>query len=63
MYDFAPVLALSPTWEENPLWLVAPRMRSINIVCRLNHRGKLDEASQDKKQKVATGLICDKLNT
>ena len=36
---------------------------SFNIVCRLDHDGKLDESSQDKKQKVATGLIRDKLHT
>ena len=36
---------------------------AFNIVCRLDHHGKLDEASQDKKQKVATGLICDNLHT
>ena len=28
---------------------------SFIIVCRLDHDGKLDEASQDKKQKVAIG--------
>ena len=35
----------------------------LSIVCRLDHDGKLDEASQDKKQKVATGLIRDKFHT
>ena len=36
---------------------------AFNIVCRLDHDGKLDEASQDKKQMVATRLLCDKLHT
>ena len=34
-FDFAPILALCPSWERNfllPLWLVAPRMRSILYV-------------------------------
>ena len=29
---------------------------AFNIVCRLDRDGKLDEASRDKKQKVATLL-------
>ena len=36
---------------------------AFNIVCRLDHDGKLDEAPQKKKQKVATSLLCDKLHT
>ena len=36
---------------------------AFNIVCRLDHDGKLDEASQDKKQKVATGLFRVKLHS
>ena len=31
------------------------------MVCRLDHDGKLDEAPQNKKQKVATGLLRDEL--
>ena len=63
--DFAPVLALSPIWEKD---FLAPSMSrstsdAFNIVCRLDPDGKLDEASQDKKQKVATGLIRDKQHT
>ena len=34
---------------------------AFNIVCRLDHHGKLDEAPQNKKPKVATGLLRDKL--
>ena len=36
---------------------------AFNVICRLGHHGKLDDVSQDKKQNVATGLICDKLHT
>ena len=62
-YDFAPVLALSYNWEKE---FPAPSMarstaEAFNIVCRLDHDGKLDEVPQDKKQKVATSLLCDKL--
>ena len=32
-----------------------------DIVCRLDSEGKLDEAPQNKKQKVATGLLRDNL--
>ena len=34
---------------------------AFDIVCRLDRDGKLDEAPQNKKQKVATGLLRDKL--
>ena len=34
---------------------------AFNIVCRLDHDGKLDETPQNKKQQIATGLLCDKL--
>ena len=42
--------------------LVALRKRSINMACCLDRNGKLDEVPQDKKQKVATSLLCDKLH-
>ena len=61
-FDFAPFLALGPNWEKD---FLAPSMArstedAFNIVCRLDHDGKLDEVPQDKKQKVATSLLCDK---
>ena len=64
-YDFTHVLALSPIWEKE---FIAPSMArctsdAFDIVCRLDRDGKLDEASRDKKQKVATGLLRDKLYT
>ena len=62
-FDFAPILALSPNWEKD---FLAPSMArstavAFNIVRRLDHDGKLDEVSQDKKQKVATSQLCDKI--
>ena len=36
---------------------------AFNVVCRLDRNGKLDEVSQDKKQKVASSLLRDKLHT
>ena len=55
-YDFAPVLALSSIWEKE--FLTPSRVRStadaFNIVRCLDHKGKLDESPQDKKQKAAT---------
>ena len=64
-FDFAPILALCPNWAKE--FLGSPVARStadaFNKVCRLDRNGKLDDVSQDKKQKVATSLFCDKLNT
>ena len=64
-FDLAPILALCPNWEKE---FLAPSMArstadAFNVKCRLDHDGKLDEVSQDKKQKVATSLPCDKLHT
>ena len=63
--DFAPVLAVSPFWENDFLTPSMSRntLDAFNIVCHLDHDGKLDEVSQDKKQKVATGLIRDEQHT
>ena len=36
---------------------------AFNIVCCLDRNGKLDGVSLDKKQKVATSLLRDKLHT
>ena len=35
---------------------------AFDIVCRLDRDGKLDEVPQNKKQKVATGLLRDKIH-
>ena len=62
-FDFAPILWLCPNWEKD---FLSPSMSrstldAFNVVCRLKRDGKLDEASQDQKQKVATGLLCDQI--
>ena len=62
-HNSAPIFALSPVWEKE---FLAPSMacstaNAFDIVCRLDGDGKLDEALQNKKQKVATGLLRDKL--
>ena len=58
------LFALSPVWEKE---FLAPSMAygtadAFDIVCRLDRNGTLDEAPQNKKQKVATGLLLDKLH-
>ena len=64
-FDFAPILALCPSWENEFLTPSMARATAdaFNIVCRLDHDGKLNEVSQDNKQKVATSLLRDKLKT
>ena len=64
-FDFAPILALCPDWEKDfhTPFMARGTADAFNIVCRLDHDGKLHEASQNKKQKVATSLIRDKLHT
>ena len=62
-HNFAPIFALSPDWEKE---FLAPSMAcstadAFNFVCRLERDGKLDEAPQIKKQKVATGVLRDQL--
>ena len=62
-YDFAPMFAISSDWEKN--FLVPSMARStaeaVHIVLCLDHTCKLDDAPQDKRQKVATTLLRDKL--
>ena len=62
-HNSAPIFALSPVWEKE---FLAPSMaystaNAFDIVCRLDRDGKLDEAPQNTKQKVATGSLRDKL--
>ena len=59
----APIFALSPAWEKE---FLAPSMtcstaNAFDIICSLDRDGKLDEAPQNKKQKLATVLLRDKL--
>ena len=64
-YNFDPIfaLSLSPNWEKE---FLAPSIAcstadAFNIVCRLDHDGKLDEGPQNMKQNVATSLLRGKL--
>ena len=62
-HSSAPIFALAPDWEKD---FLAPSMscsttNAFDIICSLDRGGKLDEAPQDKKQKLATGLLRDKL--
>ena len=63
-YDFAPVLALSPTWEKEFLassWHVALWMLSMLYVVWTAMANLM--RLQDQKQKVATGLLRYKLHS
>ena len=62
-HNCAPIFARSPVWEKE---FLAPSMtcntaNAFDIVCRLDRDGKLDDALQNTKQKIATGLLRDKL--
>ena len=63
-HSSAPIFVLSPVWEKE---FLAPSMarstaNAFDIVCSLDRDGKLDEVPQNNKQKVATGLLLDKLH-
>ena len=62
-HNCTPLFALSPIWEKE---FFVPSMAfstadAFDIVCRLDRNDTLDEVPQNKKQKVATGLLLDKL--
>ena len=63
-HNCAPIFALSPVWEKE--FPVPSKAKStadaFDIIRRLDRNGTLDEAPQNKKQKVATCLLCDKLH-
>ena len=64
VYNCTRIFALSPVWVKE---FLVPSMAfstadAFDFVCRLDRDGKLDEAPQNKKQKVATGLLLDKLH-
>ena len=63
-HNCTPLFALSPAWEHE---FLIPSMAfntadAFDIVCRLDRNDTLDEVPQNKKQKVATGLLLDKLH-
>ena len=57
-YDHAPIYALSSEWKEkfsNPS-MAQNTVEACEIVCRLDHNGKLEDSPQDKKPKGWHGL-------
>ena len=60
-----PLFALSPAWEQKFLFpsITFHTADAFDIICRLDRNDTLDEVPQNKKQKVATGLLLDKLRT
>ena len=57
-------LSLSPIWEKE---FLVPSMafstaNAFDTICRLHRNDTLDEVPQNNKQKVATGLLLDKLH-
>ena len=62
-HNCTPIIALSPVWEKDFLVpsVALSTEDAFDIVCRLDRNDTLDEVPQ-KKQKVATGLLLDKLH-
>ena len=60
-HNCTPICALSPAWEKE---FLAPSMacstaNAFDMICSLDRDGKLDDAPQNKKQKLVTGLLRD----
>ena len=64
-HNCTPLFALSPAWEQEFLFLSMNfhTANAFDIVCRLDRDDTLDETPQNKKQKVATNLLLDKMRT
>ena len=64
-HNCTPLFALCPVWERDFLFpsMTIHTANAFHIVCRLDRDDILDEVPQNKKQKVATGLLLDKLRT
>ena len=62
-HNCTPLFALSPAWERDFLFpsMTFHTASACDIVCRLDRDDILDEVPQNQKQKVATGLLLDKL--
>ena len=63
-HNCTPLLAHSPAWEQEFLFpsMTFHTVNAFDIVCQLDRNDTLDEVPQNKKQKVATGLLLDKLH-
>ena len=64
-YDYAPDLALSPTWETEFLAPSVARSTAdaFNIVCLLDHDGKLMSPHKTRSKNVPTKLLRDRQHT
>ena len=62
-HNCTPLFALSPAWERDFLFhsMTFHTANASDIVCRLDRDDILDEVPENKKQKVATGPLLDKL--
>ena len=58
------LFALSPAWEHEFLFpsMTFHKANAFDIVCQLDRNDTLDEVPQNKKQKISTGLLLDKLH-
>ena len=63
-HNCTPLFALSPAWEHEFLFpsMTFHTANAFDIVCQLDRNDTLDEVLQNKKQKVATGPLLDKLH-
>ena len=63
-HNCTPIFALSPIWKKEFLvpFMACSTADAFDVVCRLDRNGTLDEAPQNKEQKVASGLLLDKLH-
>ena len=60
-HNCTPLFALSPAWEHEFLFPSMTFPNAFDVVCQLDRDDTLDEVPQSKKQKIATGLLLDKL--
>ena len=64
-HNCTPLFALSPAWEQEFLFpsMTFHTANVFDIFCRLDRDDTFDETPQNKKQKVATNLLLDKMRT
>ena len=64
-HNCIPLFALSPAWEQEFLFpsTTFHTANAFDIVCGLDGDDTLDEVPRNKKQKVATSLLLDKMRT
>ena len=62
-HNCTPLFALAPAWEQEFLLpsMACHTANAFDIICRLDRDDTLDDVPQNNKQRVATGLLLDKL--